>query len=145
MIKTYVTSDILRTVAELNPHETVVVPVSADYRFYDAEHRPLGLAARAAREFPIEIAMQSGYNLCPDSIYANGAILLVGKKHPEDCYEEWALRRAIQIMKTVCEHEEIRDLAIQPFCDDRIPWYKIKAMLIEELGSSINISIYTRY
>lgn len=144
MIQSCIVPDIIDAVQD-NSHQTLVVPIAADYKFYGPDKKPLGLAARASREYPIEKALDAGFHLFPDSIYANGAILLVGKRNSSDCYEEWSLRKAIQIMKAVCKHEGIKDLAIQPFCDDGMPWYRIRQMLNEELGSELNITVFTRY
>lgn len=142
MIRVFETADIVDALHYLRKsqgrYETLVIPVAADYRL-------VGLASRAAREFPIErTLMTQGLRCCPEVMCAGGALLLVAKNRTDDPYQNWQLRKAIHLLKLVCEEEEIKTLAFQPFGDETVQWYEIQKMLEEEFGPSYNINIYRR-
>ena len=122
--------------AAMMPYETPIIPVAADYKM-------VGLAGRARHTYPIESTLaSSGYGLFPDSLYACGALVFVGRKTSESEYKFSSLKKAIQLLKIVCEHEEIKHIAVQPF--GGMQWPTIQEMLIKGLGSEFNISIYRR-
>lgn len=135
MIRVCETNNII---VALKPEETLVVPVAADYKL-------VGLAGKIRWVFPIErTLLNRGFRLCPDALYADGVIVLVGKQHTESTYQEWCLRKAIHFLRVVCEYEGIKNLAFQPFSDENISWYEIRKMLEEEFGPTYNITIYNR-
>lgn len=118
------------------PYETPIIPVAADYKM-------VGLAERAKFSYPIESTLSSsGYGLFPDSLYACGALVFVGRKNSDSKYERFNLKKSIRLLKTVCEHEDIRHIAVQPFGGAQ--WPTIQEMLINGLGPEFNINIYRR-
>lgn len=133
MVRVFETDNML---TDMKPYETPLIPIAADYKM-------VGLAERAKYTYPIErILASSGYGLFPDSLYACGALVFVGRRTSEAEYERSNLKKAIRLLKLVCEHEEIRHIAVQPF--GGMQWPTIQQMLTTGLGPEYSINIYRR-